>query len=618
MRGALAVASREVRERRGVLWVAALSGLLPLLLHVLLPAGRGGPDVGFFFAVAAVVALPIAVGLTLGASVIARDVAEGRLGFYFARPLSGRGIWAGKMGAALLLTLAATGLVTAIASPVFPTGLPPVGPAPSLVLLFLIVVPLVCVIAAHVGAVLLRSRSGLLPYDLAAGVAVLAVAAWLAWLLLAAGATRRTAEIVIPPLVLGTLAALVIAGAAQVVAGRGDARRGHRALSRTLWGSLAALLAFLGLFVAWVLGISPSSPGVRPIVESSPDGAYVVTYLHERAGHEPVFLVHAATGRFLRLGAQQTTTGVRFTADGKTAVWVESPPFGTRSLVKARLEGPEPVVTRTELSEPGRPLALSEDGSRVLLDDRSTLSVRETDTARVVARAPGSYIRGATFLGTRTVRVYRHVDGITGSDWDLQTGKMIERVRIASMPWVHDVRGGRMIVSQDRGSSESGVTLAIYDIETGRSQVSFPIGDMHVDFARWLDDGRVVVVSSPRFDDDARLRIFDASGQEIAATPLASPARSRSWWRWGGQAGDTLVLGYHDRKREGYETVFADARTAAVKRREAQIIPVFQPWWAERGDSAARSQRPILYFERGRVVTVDPATGARTRVPWQG
>jgi len=615
MSGAFAVASREVRERRGVLGVAALSGLLLLLLRVLLPAGRSGPDVGLFFAVAVVVALPIAVGLTLGASVIARDVAEGRLGFYFARPLSGLDIWAGKMGAAVVLTLAATALVTAIASPVFPTGLPPVGPAPGYVLLFLIVVPLVCVIVAHVGAVLLRSRSGLLPYDLAAGVAVLAALAWLGRLLLGVG-TRKTAEIAIPPLVLGTLAALVIAGAAQVLAGRGDARRGHRALSRTLWGSVAALLAVLGLFVAWVLGISPSSPGVRPIVGSSPDGAYVVTYLHERAGHEPVFLVHGATGRFLRLEALQT--GVRFTADGKTAVWAEKPPFGTRSLVKARLEGPEPVVTRTELSEPGWlwPLALSEDGSRVLLNNGSTLSVRETATARAVAQAPlGSYVRGATFVGAGRVRVYRNVDGLIVSDWDLQSGKVIERVHIVGSTALYDVRGGRMIVVR---SASSGGTLEIYDIEAGRLQVTFPTGDQRVDFARWLDDGRVVVVSSPRFDDDARLRIFDASGQEIAATPLASPARSRSLWRWGGQAGDTLVLGYHNRERESYETVFADARTAAVKRREPHIMPVFPPWWSGHGAGETRSRRPILYFERGRVVTVDPATGARTRVPWQG
>ncbi len=193
---------------------------------------------------------------------IARDLGERRLGFYFARPISGGAIWAGKMAAAAVLAAGAGALVLL---PVLLTGNAPDpsgywgsvmtgGPLsmPWLALGWLGVI-LLALAAANAAGVILRSRSPWLLLDLAA-LSVTAATTWTCLeILTRAGAglttwmgisgpdpTMRVAllqdvEAVVAGVVLIALAA---AGAAQVLRGRTDLRRGHRSLSIVLWGVL--------------------------------------------------------------------------------------------------------------------------------------------------------------------------------------------------------------------------------------------------------------------------------------------------------------------------------------------------------------------------------------------
>ena len=59
------------------------------------------------------VGLGAAAAVVIGSSMLARDAANGRLGFLFSRPVPWPAIWAGKWAAALVL-VAATGILAAI------------------------------------------------------------------------------------------------------------------------------------------------------------------------------------------------------------------------------------------------------------------------------------------------------------------------------------------------------------------------------------------------------------------------------------------------------------------------------------------------------------------------
>ena len=98
----LAVAGRELRER-WLLFPAALAvGAFPLVL----PAFGLPRDVMPVVGVVSAVSLGAAAGLITGASMLARDAANGRLGFLFSRPVSWPAIWGGKWLAAVVLVVA--------------------------------------------------------------------------------------------------------------------------------------------------------------------------------------------------------------------------------------------------------------------------------------------------------------------------------------------------------------------------------------------------------------------------------------------------------------------------------------------------------------------------------
>lgn len=97
MRGLLAVASRELVERRNAFVAAGVAAVLPLLAPIL--TGTRGGNATELRAVAALtvaVALAAALALGYGAAMISGELKERRLGFFFTRPLSGLAIWVGS------------------------------------------------------------------------------------------------------------------------------------------------------------------------------------------------------------------------------------------------------------------------------------------------------------------------------------------------------------------------------------------------------------------------------------------------------------------------------------------------------------------------------------------
>ena len=98
----LAVAARELRERWLLFPRGFVLGFVPLVLPAFGVTGGTMPD-----------RRPVRprsssarrAAVVIGSSMLARDAANGRLGFLFSRPVSWPAIWGGKWLAALVLVV---------------------------------------------------------------------------------------------------------------------------------------------------------------------------------------------------------------------------------------------------------------------------------------------------------------------------------------------------------------------------------------------------------------------------------------------------------------------------------------------------------------------------------
>ena len=102
MKAMYAVARREVIEKKFVFAVALAVSGMPILVPVLRGmTGGTGREVREFLAVFAGFSFAAAVSAGLGAGVLAGEIARGRGGFYFSRPLPSVSIWLGKLGGSI-------------------------------------------------------------------------------------------------------------------------------------------------------------------------------------------------------------------------------------------------------------------------------------------------------------------------------------------------------------------------------------------------------------------------------------------------------------------------------------------------------------------------------------
>jgi len=239
----ITMSRRELQQRWAALAAAGAFGLVPVVAAAFWPSVQANArmvGVAEFLAAQAIAAL-------MGLGLIGDDLASGRMGWYFSRPLSGFAIWAGKLGGAGALAIAATFVMTVPAMfLVRPReGLlvgTPLGAAGF------IVCPLLFVGAGAVGGIIARARTGWRLLDLGCVVTFGPLVAWASQRIHAAAGGARS-DFFGPAVLLVMTGALLAASAAGVMIGRADARRAHVAVSLTLWGILvpaeAALLGYV-------------------------------------------------------------------------------------------------------------------------------------------------------------------------------------------------------------------------------------------------------------------------------------------------------------------------------------------------------------------------------------
>jgi hypothetical protein len=560
MRGFAAVFSREIFERRLLGAVALALGLVAVALPLvpgLLPGSLSVSELQGALAFGCSLLLTLILALALGGSVISADLVERRLGFYFARPLAGWAVWAGKISAALALVMGA-GLLVLIPALVAGGSINLNGvwglgdysvTGPSLVLTWIGGL-LLLLFAAHAVSIVVRARSVWVLLD----VVALALVAGLVW-----GALRRLqSEGVVFRLtywsgregqlgilawmeggfVVALLLALVVAGALQVVRGRTDVRRSHRTLSLVLWGPLlAAAIVFMGLSV-WILAAGPDDLLGVTYVSFSPTGRWVAFTgpAAWRPGYDPSFLYDVDSGRSVRarfgvVALYYTTEGwVRFSADGRRAVWLEyeNPPHLPVVLYQLDLTRPRARPQRTSISFPEVPrgFALSPDGRRiaVIRGDRR-LTVEEIGgrlLAAVHFDGSGGLPRLA-FAGEDRVRIFDSLFADYGPtnlkmseapatspdifELDL-TAKPPRIVPTGVMPRSRQVR--EMTFSPDAGRAfERGrEILRLFDARSGAVLTDFADRQARGSF---LNDGRIALTA--RVPGGQELRLLSPDGR---------------------------------------------------------------------------------------------------------
>jgi hypothetical protein len=562
LRGFAAVFEREIVERRLLPLAALVLGLVPLAAP-LLPGMPSSPPAlvrsGVALGLALIVSIVLAV--LLGGSVIARDLGERRLGFYFARPLSGGAIWAGKLAAAAVLAAGAGALVLLPVSLLgdvpdpsgywgsFMTGGASLG-RPGLAAVWLGVI-LLAVFLSNAAGVILRSRSPWLLLDVAA-LGMTAAVTWTCLKILTrdgAGLVisfRPDAMLAFPLLqyVEGTVAAVALlalaaAGAAQVTRGRTDLRRGHRILSIVLWSALLPAALVLAGYTRWFESPSPQDLVSIEGVVAAPAGPWIALYgaAAHRGGYLPGFLLDVGSGRFVRAGFglgswdRGQSARVRFSADGTQAAWLEIPGDPSRSenldllILNLRQPGAPPRPAQISLKRSLSSFALSRDARYVAAIQDRRWMVAEVSSGRLLASAPvaNDYHRQETlvFAGPGRVRRYT-LDASWGpqatrgqrvtlsvSELDVATGKVTTSEEIQE--GVEGWPTWTVSPSADRGLLRGSNTLQLREGVTGKL-----IADLGGDGARasFLPDGRIALLE--RGGDGSDLRLLDpANGAEV-------------------------------------------------------------------------------------------------------
>jgi ABC-type transport system involved in multi-copper enzyme maturation permease subunit len=528
MSHAVIIASRELAEKRFVFVAAAAFALLALAVPLM--PGLQGSRAEAVVMTAVILATGFTLGLAaiLGATIVGRDIAAGRMSFYFARPVGGASIWFGKLAAAVVLVVASFFIAVAPALVAGPMMVRRIWSGSTWQLAAGVgVTALVFFFGAHAIGTMVRSRSAILVADFL-GVVLAVAMAWLLARPLLAGSAFQALELLGKSLAAALLAAAVGAGTWQLIDGRSDRRRSHRAFSTFFWSVLAAALLLAAAVVGWIVSAGPRDLRGRVSVLQPPRGdwAIVAGHAQHRFDYSPMFLTNFDESR--RIGR---TSWARFSDDGQRAVLLEATsPLSPASelVVRDAAHGWRP--TRTDLvfdrwvgrfvADVARIVA-TDDVARIAVADGITVSVYDVPSRRGLGsfRFPSPLIRSMFFVTPGVLRMYTDEGtALRAYEYDVAGRALrdVGTVSLRALPLMLRVSadGTRMIVVQQRAPA------VLLDARTLQ-----PLGPAD-EKARFLQDGRLVGSDAVRniVGSTTDLRVIGeiAPGKVLAATRSSS------------------------------------------------------------------------------------------------
>ena len=511
MKGLAAVARLELLRCWTLLPLALAIGLVPFAVMPLLGAPFGETR---GMALLLALLLAVATALLLGATTLSSDLAAGRLGFYFSRPLAWWAIWGGKLATAFALTLAG-GFLVLLPSLLFA---PVSSPWPSPPLLYGVSLGVAAIGLAHWGAVAARTRSAWIALDVIALPLVV-------WALADAG--RRILEQGFVPtwsglaLLFWPIAlAIHAAGAVQVAQGRTSARRSHAAASLTGW-ILLALLAGGWQAVsrtAFRAGAQDVDHAYLAMTSPSGDTGWFGGRGHTlgfRSMFAESFL--ASPHGIRHIGpTRYSITGFAFSGDATHAAWLRGGRDGlelsrhhlasgvTRAVVLRPPPPPWPVRQRRMLAD--------EDARRVALLQEGLTSVYDATTGERLALLEDREAGRVEYLAFREGQsdlVYRAaadgglaIEELAGATSE-QSGHLDPPAQGAWLGLHVDGPGERLLAT-GRGEARlagarSGETLASF-----AGDPALPLEGL------LLSDGRILIAAAG--PAGSPLRLHDASG----------------------------------------------------------------------------------------------------------
>ena len=643
MRRFAAVAIREIVERRVLLVAASFAATLPLLVP-LLPRVPADQAVGARSVTALILAFTfgIAGSLLVGASVVGRELAEGRLSFHFSRPISGPALWGGKLLGGLAVAFLAEAIVILPTSAVI-GGIPSFGDAvtdPEF-LRGLLVVPVLLFLLAWISSVALRSRSPWLIVDAVLLVSVPAVLFVVGRRFLFYGGRVDPFHSLLTALGVFLLAALA-ATLAQVVVGRTDARRGHGAQSLTLWGVLLAATAAGAIWAERTI-----DPGVGRLVRvwaqpAAPDGdwAFVQGSARKDGAGNTSYLLNLKTGRglFLQLAWQATVS-----ADGSRAVYAHGFPFPSKEIELEAID--LKTADSVALGIPSWPdgVALTADGRRLAVVSGSLCRVVELPSLRLLASAriptsPWAY--SPRFVSPDTVRLHpfrplrRAGDGSGPATRAVEDPEVAElhvarksvtilaRYPVSSIPIPARKENGAsrkplfvLVPSPDLSrvlvvGAGSAHAVRLLDASSGRVLASV---DGSEELGRptgtFLADGRAVLVEP--VPEGHRLVLLSPDGARLSEIPLPS---GTSGVRLGFEPGKGLLsVGLTGKANiDSWEWFLTDLENGTLRPLGADGLS--SPLWSDglRFPTPGSPVTRLAFDADRRLVLVDPETGGRT------
>jgi hypothetical protein len=541
-RGFWAVLCREIVERRLLLLAAVLVGLVPLAVPFL--PGVNAPDPGEIrtgTALALCLVVTAVLALTLGATVIAGDLSERRLGFYFSRPLAGWAIWAGKLVGAAALCMGA-GLLVLLPSLLLDPRVE-IGPSwwlgdswirtlPAF-FLFLAAGAAVLLLVAHVASTMVRSRSSWILLDLAATFAVAALVWSERQHLLRQGAYLASLRGLAGFLALLGASALV-AGAVQVTRGRTDPRRGHRLLSLTFWAGMSLAALSFAAYAHWVMDVTPRDLVRVGSLLPAQSGTWIGLRgpVAGRGDYAPAFLFDTASGRSFQIGAPPISwwwLQPVFSPDGTRAAWLEAAGDGL-DLKILDLTRPDarPAATRVSFDTWPSRLALAPGGTRLAALVRSSLTVTDVATGRLLSAVPfpepEEEFFSMRFLPGGRLRIDERLRGAADFRMSRFTAMELGHGGLSLLGTIESPDVDAWTVSRDgeRVAAHSRRLLRLFAVRTRELLAELPLqGELAG--VSFLSDGRLLV--DERWQGSAVLHLLDRDGVELRRFPFPQATR---------------------------------------------------------------------------------------------
>jgi hypothetical protein len=656
----LAVAARELRERWLLFPAALVLGCVPLVLPAFgLKTAKA--DLAFVALFIALV-LGAAAAVIIGTTMLARDVANGRLGFLFSRPLPWGAIWGGKWLAAILL-VTATGLLASLPwMAVYPLAslgghhgdswLKALLDGPGAALCLTLIVLIVGL--ANLSTVALRSRSAWLVVD----GALLLASLWATWRFVAPlvgwgiiATDRAWAPVM---LALPATLAFVVASTTQVAVGRSDLHRAHRAASLGFWAVITLSLALAAGYLNWALSVGPGELRTWAMTRD-PAGRWVFLGGETaRSGSYPHgLLVDTKTGRYVRRGptlglreviedapspgGDVTRGGAVFSASGRACALpgYDASHGGARVvLFDLTAELPRPREVVLESSPPpswASAFALSPSAASLFMVHESGASLFDLASGRRLATVtikPGWWPVLARFLTEGQARAWlvasvesrRAEIAVVDLALDGRSHFVSFAVGTTKTPGWGSVMpndDGTRLLTRDGGvrlrDGADGRVIATLTESGGRPAAAF------------LADGRIVVgEGAPGIEaaatagPAAALTVFDATGVRLGTVrvPIESTGLSL-----GPEVAPGRILVSAFRSpflRE--DTLVVDVGDGRVVERLEGLRPAIGFWTAPAEPGPGSGPRSVQFFRdtEGRVVRVDFATGERRTVAGPG